>query len=96
MIDKYLKEKIQIKAYAIWKHRKEHNISGSALGDWLEAQREIFEKRQIKGCPICGYSLLAKENGKIICLRVGCNWTIETKRKTDENLPNFNEIKKEW
>jgi len=97
MINKNIREKIEARAYELYEWRKENNVPGSALGDWLDAQAEIFDQRQNnENCPKCGFKLLARYNDKIICLNHKCDWEIETKRKLDEKIPDFAEIKKNW
>ena len=44
-------------------------------------------------CPACGYNLQARENDKIICLRVTCNWSIPYKRKTDIEMQTVNDLR---
>jgi len=55
-----------------------------------------IEKRNIKGCPICYYPLLAQQNDNIICLSPTCSWTITKKRKEDDAIPVFKEIRAEF
>lgn len=95
MIDKFQREKIQTRAFEIFEWRRENDIAGCALGDWLEAETEfVIDKRTNDGCPKCGYSLIARRDDKIICLK--CDWNIEAKRKTDKETADFNEIRKDW
>jgi hypothetical protein len=98
MIDKHLKEKIEKRAYEIYEWRKENGVPGCALGDWLEAESEIIPDRRTnkEGCPKCGYKLLARKDDEIICLRRECNWKSKAKRKLDQEIFAFNEIKKDW
>jgi len=94
MIDKYTKERIAKRAYEIFEWRKENNLPGSSLGDWLEAESEILNDRRTKNCPKCGFSLLARENNEIICLK--CDWRTEAKRDIDKVVPRVEEIRKDW
>lgn len=52
------------------------------------------EKRQVNGCPKCNFGLLARRDNMIICLK--CDFEIEAKRKLDEDIPKFSEIKNIW
>ena len=97
MIDKRIREKIEYRAWEISEWRKENNIPGSALGDWLQAESEIIPDRRINaGCLKCGSKLLARTDGEIFCLKIGCDWRIKAKREFDKNIIDFQEIKKEW
>ena len=96
MIDKHIREKIEKRAFEIYEFRKANGIGGNATTDWFEAQEEIITDRRIEGCPKCGGKLLARKNNTIICLKNGCDFQVERKRKLDEDIPDFNEIKKEF
>jgi len=97
MIDKYIREKIEARAYEIYEWRKENNVPGSALSDWEQAEIEIItDRRTNAGCPKCDFNLVARNDGEIFCLRNGCDWKIEAKRKFDKNIPDINEIKRDW
>ena len=96
MIDKHIREKIELRAFEIYEWRKENNIPGCALGDWLDAQSEIITDRRAEGCPKCGSKLLARKDNMIICLKSSCDFQVERKRKLDEDIPDFKEIKKIW
>ena len=96
MIDKNIREKISCRAFEIWEWRQANGIGGNATTDWFEAQEEIITDRRIEGCPKCGYKFLVRNDGEIACLKSGCNWKIKAKRKLDEDIPDFNEIKKNW
>ena len=39
-----IKDKIRLRAYEIYEWRIENEISGSGLGDWLEAEVEVLEQ----------------------------------------------------
>jgi hypothetical protein len=95
MIDKKIREKIEKRAYDIYKYRQENCIVGSHLDDWFQAECEIVtDRRGISGCPLCNSNLLVKEDNKIICLM--CKWSVELKRKSDEKIPDFKEVKSRW
>jgi len=47
-------------------------------------------------CPKCGYRLLARKDNLIICLSTTCNWSIESKRKEDNELKYIAQLKEEW
>jgi DNA-directed RNA polymerase subunit RPC12/RpoP len=98
MIDKQIKQKIEQRAFEIFEWRKENGVPGSALGDWLEAECEIITDRRTNNnsCPECGFKLLALSANKIICLNTKCDYSIEAKRKDDSQIPNLNDIKKDW
>lgn len=90
MIDKKIREKISARAFEIYEWRKENGIGGNATTDWFDAQEEVLiDKRVNNGCPNCGFSLLARKNNMIICLR--CDWKITARRKLDEDIPDFEE-----
>ena len=92
-----LKDKIEIRAYEIYKKRQENNIPGCALGDWLDAQSEIFSDKRINSnCPVCGFKFLVRDNNEIHCLKAECDWKIEAKRKQDEQMPTLKDIKDTW
>jgi len=55
-----------------------------------------MDKERKNQCPKCGGNLLARSDNKIICLNPSCNWFIESKRKGDGSLPDFNELKSNW
>ena len=47
-------------------------------------------------CPVCGLSMLARKDRKVICLNADCEWEIEAKRKDDLSLPTIPELIKDW
>ena len=97
MIDKKIREKIEALAFEKFEWRRENGVSGSALGDWLDAEAEILiNKRQIEGCPICGYKFLVRNDEEIACLSNSCKWKIKSKRKLDDNIPDMKNIKAIW
>ena len=97
MIDKHIRDKIEVKAFEIYEYREANNITGSALGDWLDAQAQIItDRRANNNCPKCGFGLLARNNNEIVCLNSKCDFKIEAKRKFDEDIPDVNEIRKIW
>lgn len=53
-------------------------------------------KERKKCCPECGYELLAREGNKIFCLRNGCEWFVEAKRKEDELVPDIHKLQNMW
>ena len=53
------------------------------------------ERRSYK-CPKCGYHLLAREDGKVICLNYTCNWSTDVRRKEDYERIDIAYLKKEW
>lgn len=42
--DCLVRQMISVRAYEIYEWRLEYGIEGNALGDWLEAEREVLEK----------------------------------------------------
>jgi len=97
MIDKYIREKVEKRAYEIYEWRKENNIVGNHLDDWFQAEAEIIiDRRANNVCPKCGFGLLARNNNEIVCLNSKCDYKIEAKRKLDETIPDISEIKKIW
>lgn len=55
----------------------------------------MVERRNV--CPKCGYYLLAREGlEKIFCLSNSCDWEIESKRETDEGIPEIQDLKVDW
>lgn len=97
MIDKLLQERIAARAYSIYEWRIANNIPGSAADDWMEAEGEIIpDRRMITGCPKCGFTLLARSDGEMFCLKTTCDWRIKAKRLCDKDKPDFKEIRKEW
>ena len=44
-------------------------------------------------CPVCGGTLLCRENDEIICLALPCSWRTASKRGEDINLPVFDELR---
>ena len=95
MIDKLIREKIEARAFEIYEYRIANGISGCSLGDYLDAELELCDRRQFDNCPIDGYPIF-KDGDKIICCKIGCLWQIDKKRATDKHLPDFNEIKKDF
>lgn len=57
---------------------------------------EKIERRNFRGCPVCGYHLLARENDDIICLSNSCNWRVKAKRENDKNVNSISTLKSEW
>ena len=54
-------------------------------------------KERKPNCPKCGYELLAREGmNKIFCLRSGCNWFVEPKRKEDGSIPEIHTLEYLW
>lgn len=49
-----------------------------------------------KCCPKCNSKLLARQNDEIICLNYGCNWSIDSKREEDKEIPTLGYLKKEY
>lgn len=96
MIDKHIREKIEARAFEIYEWRKENNVPGSAESDWFQAEAEIITDRRQEGCPKYGYKLLARNDSEIFCLKDGCDWKIKAKREYDKDIPDFEEIKKDW
>ena len=39
-----IEQMIHCRAYEIYEYRMEYGVDGSALSDWLEAEREVLEK----------------------------------------------------
>lgn len=56
----------------------------------------MTEQRIHKGCPVCGYQFIARENDEIICLGYHCNWREKSKRENDKQIPTASEIKRDW
>jgi len=95
MIDKTQKNRIEARALEIYEWRCANGILGCSLDDWLQAELELCDKRQVKNCPVDGYPLF-REDDKVICPKSGCTWQVDSKRDTDKHLPDFAEIKKDW
>jgi len=55
-----------------------------------------MENRRSYRCPKCGYHLLAREGDKVICLSYSCNWETEARRKEDYEIPDIQNIKREY
>ena len=92
MIDKHIRERIEERAFAISEWRRENNVPGSDISDWLEAESEIIiDRRTTKHCPVCGFKLIAKKDDTIFCLR--CEWRVESKREADKEVPDVKEVK---
>jgi len=48
-------------------------------------------------CPVCGYKLIARSDNKIFCLRSGCEWFVDARRKDDmEKVPEIHTLKRLW
>lgn len=97
MMDKKVREKIECRAFEIFEWRQANGIVGSHYDDWFQAEAEItIDRRQIEGCPTCGYNFLARHDDEIACLRNGCSWKIMARRKSDQDKPAMGDIKKDW
>jgi uncharacterized Zn finger protein (UPF0148 family) len=53
------------------------------------------ERRSYK-CPKCGYHLLAREDGRVICLSPTCDWSTDVRRKEDYEIADISNLKKEF
>jgi len=95
MIDKQGKKKVAARAFEIYEYRQANGIPGCALQDWLEAELDLCDRRQVTGCPKCGWPLF-RSNTMLICIKDGCNWQTEAKRNADKDRPSFQEARKDW
>ena len=96
MIDKQSKEKVAARAFEIYEYRQANGIPGCALQDWLEAELDLCDRRQITGCPKCNFPLLTRKDDNITCLSNTCDWQVKAKRDTDSKIPTVQELKKDW
>jgi predicted RNA-binding Zn-ribbon protein involved in translation (DUF1610 family) len=97
VIDKHLKEKIELRAHEIYEWRQANNVPGNATTDWFEAQEEVIADRRTNfGCPKCGFPMLARNNEEIFCLKNECDYREKAKRDSDKDIPKFSDIKKDW
>jgi len=100
MIDKHYYDRVQIRAYEKYLERinsgDPEELKKTADDDWAQAEAELCDRRQITSCPICGFTLLARDGNNKICLRNGCDWKVEAKRAEDKNIPTIQELRKDW
>jgi ribosomal protein L37AE/L43A len=45
-------------------------------------------------CPKCQSTLLARSGWFIFCLK--CDWAVQKKRKSDDEIKEINQLKQEW
>lgn len=107
MIDKLLKQKIEALAYEKYLYRMANGLFQvvdnfghlrdiTAEDDYLEAEKDLCDRRQIDNCPKCGFTILSRENNNLICLRSGCDWKVTAKRNTDTKIPDIQELKRDF
>ncbi len=53
-------------------------------------------KDRKKQCPICGSSLLVRQDNHVICVNSGCTFKVLAKRKDDTEIPILSILKRDW
>jgi DNA-directed RNA polymerase subunit M/transcription elongation factor TFIIS len=56
----------------------------------------IDKRRPFRHCPKCNSQLLVRENNKIVCVAHNCKYSVEIKRKDDQEIPELNFIRTEF
>jgi ribosomal protein S27AE len=96
MNKKGLEELIRIRAFELYEFYRDEGYPDDPLRNYLQAEAELADNRQTRGCPKCGFKILGGHDDKIICLRNNCDWQIDSKRFADRNIPKISELKNNW